>query len=84
MLLAAFEAFAIRHRSGTQPGSIMAAILYFGVFFMMRSLFTSLIIIIMIGITVVLPLIFATRPAREQRQNRYLAVQRPVARARTW
>jgi oligosaccharide repeat unit polymerase len=55
ILLAIMERIAERYRTKCQAGVIIPALLYFGVFFMMRSLFTSLIVIINIVISVVLP-----------------------------
>jgi len=55
--LAIFETYAQRYRDTSSPHAIMVALLFFGVFFMMRSLFTSLILIITIFLIVILPLL---------------------------
>jgi hypothetical protein len=54
--LAGLELYARKNRSREHPGSIITALLYFGVFFMMRSLHTSLIFIMIASLVSALPL----------------------------
>lgn len=59
--IAAFEAYVRRHLHMRSPGSILAALFYFGVFFMMRSLQTSLIFIMTTCIVSVVPFVLLER-----------------------
>lgn len=55
--LAGLELYARKNRSRAYPSSIVTALLFFGVFFMMRSLHTSLIFIMTASLVSALPLI---------------------------
>jgi hypothetical protein len=59
--LAGLELYARKNRSREYPGSIVTALLFFGVFFMMRSLHTSLIFIMTASLVSALPLIIWRR-----------------------
>lgn len=61
VLLATFEALSIRYRTCLHhPNTVLTGLLYFGTFFMMRSLLTSLIFI-STSLVVLLPFLLAER-----------------------
>lgn len=60
-LLASLEAFVHRNRDRHHPEAILAALLFFGVFFMMRSLQTGLIFIMTASLVSVVPLMILNR-----------------------
>lgn len=55
--LTIFETYARRYRNTSSPHVVMVALLFFGVFFMMRSLFTSLIFMMTMFLIAILPLL---------------------------
>lgn len=55
--IGAFEAYVQRYRNRLSPEVILAGLMYFGVFLMMRSLFTSLIFMIIASLVIVIPLL---------------------------
>jgi hypothetical protein len=70
--LALFEAYGIRYRNSASPHAILVAMLFFGVFFMMRSLQTSLLFMIQTGLVSVVPLLILYRLLLTRHRPRFI------------
>lgn len=65
-LLAGLEMFVQRNRDRIKPQSVLAGLLFFGVFFMMRSLQTSLIFMMICALVSTVPLALLVRLAESR------------------
>lgn len=67
LLIGAFEVYAWRRRNLRHPVAILIGSMYFAVFFMMRSLHTSLIFLTVASLVSVVPLSILMRPSGSRR-----------------